>query len=429
MQGRSVRSNLGWLLVASLGLLVFLGITNKWVSWHAAIYQYKSYDDTNYRLMAQAAPGLFHGTLPEWHAERFAVAWVVGVTAKVLGFSVVTSFRVWVILLILGTCIVLAELLVRMGLSLQASIVCMAALILNAYALRPYLLAPGSVDDLAFVFGATIAVRGLVLRSPASLLGGLLLATAARQTALPPAAVAAVAVAFDPAWRQRLDRWQMPFAALTIGLPLLAYGVIRVVSHPFAGPPPSIDAMTLLGASLSLGALGQHFARCINVLLSVGALLLGALWLLRGTPHGLRERRSPVPGPTAAIFACLGFGLAIIAQPAVMNPAWASYNENRLSVMGLVPLAAALGLMIAKLERARARQLSVGAASAMVGLLLLGSFHHISTVIGTANKGQTLVLEVLVALGLLVIMPRAFPPIRLRSRALGPAAADTTRSS
>ena len=112
-----------------------------------------------------------------------------------------------------------------------------------------------------------------------------------------------------------------------------------------------------------------------------------------------------------------------------MNPAWASYNENRLSVMGLVPLVAALGLMIAKLERARARQLSVGAASAMIGLLLLGSFHHISTVIGTANKGQTLVLEVLVALGLLVIMPRAFPPIRLRSRALGPAAADTTRSS
>ena len=65
----------------------------------------------------------------------------------------------------------------------------------------------------------------------------------------------------------------------------------------------------------------------------------------------------------------------------------------------------------------------------MVGLLVLGSFHHISTAIGTANKGQTLVLEVLVALGLLVIMPRAYAPSRERRRALGPAAADTTRSS
>lgn len=429
MQGRTVRSNLGWLLAASLGLLVFLGITNKWVSWHAAIYQYKSYDDTNYRLMAQAAPGLLHGRIPEWHAERFAVAWVVGVTAKVLGFSVVTSFRVWVILLIIGICLVLGELLVRTGLSLQGAIVCMAVLILNVYAFRPYLLAPGSVDDLAFVFGATIAVRGLVLRSPASLLGGLLVATAGRQTALPPAAVAAVAVALDPVWRQRLGSWRLPFAAATIGLPLVVYGVIRVVSHPFAGPPPSIDAMTLLGASLSLGGLGQHFARCINVLLSIGALLLAGLWLIRGTPSGVRARRPPIPHPPAAIFACLAFGLAIIAQPAVINPAWASYNENRLSVMGLVPLVAAFGLMLAEIERARARQLSVGAASAMVGVLLLGSFHHISTVIGTANKGQTLVLEVLVAVALLLILPRAFPPVGARSRALGPAAADTTRSS
>ena len=353
---RSVSSRLGWLLVASLGLLLFLGITNKWVSWHAAIYHYKSYDDVNYRLMAQAAPGLLHGRiLPEWHAERFAVAWVVGVTAKVLGFSVVTSFRVWVILLALGICLVLAELLVRMGLSLQAAIICMAVFILDAYSLRPYLLAPGSVDDLALVFGTTIAVRGLVLRSPSSLLIGLILATVARQTALPPAAVAAVAVAIDPAWRRRLGRRQLPFAAITIGIPLVIYAIIRIVSHPFAGPPPSLDTMTLLGASLSVGSLVQHFGRCINVLLSVGALLIAALWLSRAAPPSrVRGRRSPIAGVPAATLACLAFGLAIIAQPAAMNPAWASYNENRLSVLGLIPLVAALGLMLVR-ARAHAR--------------------------------------------------------------------------
>jgi hypothetical protein len=430
MINSSERGRLWWLLAASLGLLVFLGITNKWVSWHAAIYQYKSYDDVNYRLMAQAAPGLLHGRIiPEWHAERFVAAWVVGVTAKLLSFSVVTSFRIWVILMILGTCLVLADLLVRMELSLQAAIVCMAVFILNAYALRPYLLAPGSIDDMVFVFAATVAVRGLVLRSPFSLLGGLLLATVARQTALPPAAVAAVAVAIDPAWRRRLGRRQMPFAALTIGLPLVTYAVIRIVSHPFAGPPPTIDQMTLLGASLSFGSLVQHFGRCINVLLSIGALLLAAWWLARGTPARLRDRRSPIPRIPAAILACLAFALAIIAQPAVMNPAWASYNENRLSVMGLIPLVAALGLVLAQIERTRTRDLSVPAAAAMVGLLALGSFHHITTVIGTANKNQTLVLEVLVAVALLLILPRAFPPTPARRRALGPAAADTTRSS
>ncbi len=431
MPARSARSHLGWLLVASLAMLVFIGITNKWVSWHAAVTTYKSTDDVNYRLMAQAAPGLLHGRiLPEWHAERFAVAWVVGESAKILGYGVVTSFRVWGIVVILATCLVLADTLVRIGLSLQAAIVCMAVFVLNAYSLRPYLLAPGSVDDLALVLGITIAVRGLVLRSPFSLLGGLLLATVSRQTALPPAAVGALAVALDPAWRERLGRWRVPFAVATIVLPLAVYAAIRIVSHPFAGPPPSLDTMTLLGASLSVGSLVQHFARCINVQLSILALLLAVWWVGRVTPGAIGSGQpSSTPGVRAAIYACVGFGLAIIAQPALMNPVWATYNENRLSVMGLIPLVVAFALMLGELERARAQALPVRTAAAAVGLLALASFHHIYTVIGTANKGETLILEVIVAVALLVILPRAFPPTTARTRALGPPAADTTRSS
>jgi hypothetical protein len=427
MTARSARSYAGRLLAASFGFLVFLGVTNKWVSWHASIYTYKYFDDVNYERMARAAPGLLHGRIPEWHAERFAVAWVVGVSAKLLGSSVPDSFRVWTILVILAICLALAELLIRIGLSLQAAIVCMGVFILNAYSLRPYLLGPGSVDDVALVLGTTIAVRGLVLRSPASLLAGLALATISRQTALPPAAVAAVAVAVDPAWRHRLGRRQIPVAIATIAIPLAIYAVIRVVSAPFAGPPPSLDAMTLLGASLSAGSLVQHFARCVNVLLSVAALLIAVWWLLRGAPAP--DQGSPTPGPRAAAYACLGFGLAIIAQPAAMNPVWATYNENRLSVMGLIPLVVALALMLGELERARVRPLPARTATILVGLLALGSFHHIYTAIGTADKAQTLVLEALVAVALLLVMLHSYGAGPARRPALGTAAADTSRSS
>ena len=429
MPTRNATSRLGWLLVASLGMLVFVGITNKWVSWHAAVTTYRSSDDVNYRLMAQAAPGLLHHKIPEWHAERFAVAWVVGESAKILSYSVVTSFRVWTIVVILATCFVLAEIFVRIGPSLQGAILCLAVFILNAYSLRPYLIAPGSVDDIALVLGITIAVRGLVLRSPASLLGGLLLATASRQTALPPAAVGALAVALDPAWGQRLGRWRGPFAMATIVLPLALYGVIRIVSHPFAGPPPSLDAMTLLGASLSLGSLVQHFARCTNVLLSVLALLLAVWWVGRRTPGAIGSGQTLTPGVRATTYACLGFGLAIIAQPALMNPVWATYNENRLSVMGLIPLVVALGLMLGELERARAQALFARTAAAGVGLLALASFHHIYTVIGTADKAQTLVLEVIVAVALLFIVARSSGPVPDPLPSLSPAAAETTRST
>jgi hypothetical protein len=428
MLARSARSYGGRLLAATFGFLVFLGVTNKWVSWHASIYTYKAYDDVNYRLMAQAAPGLLeHRRIPEWHAERFAVAWVVGASAKLLGYSVPNSFRVWVIIALLAICLALAEILIRVGLSLQAAIVCMGVFVLNAYSLRPYLLAPGGVDDLGLVLGTTIAVRGLVLRSPASLLGGLMLATVCRQTALPPAAVAALAVAVDPAWRQRLGRGRIPFAIATIAIPLAIYAVIRVVSQPFAGPAPTLDAMTLLGASLSAGSLVQHFARCVNVLLSIAALLIAVWWLARGAPAP--DRRSPTPGPRAAIYACLGFGLAIIAQPVVMNPVWATFNENRLSVMGLIPLVVGLALMLGELERAQVRPLPVRTAAVLVGLLVLGSFHHIYTVIGTADKAQTLVLEAIVAVALLLVTVRSYGAWPARHPALGTAAADTTRST
>ena len=63
MPARSARWYASRLLAASFGFLAFLGVTNKWVSWHASIYTYKAYDDVNYKLMAQAAPSLLHGRI------------------------------------------------------------------------------------------------------------------------------------------------------------------------------------------------------------------------------------------------------------------------------------------------------------------------------------------------------------------------------
>ena len=65
----------------------------------------------------------------------------------------------------------------------------------------------------------------------------------------------------------------------------------------------------------------------------------------------------------------------------------------------------------------------------LVGLLLLASFHHIYTAIGTANKAQTLVLEVIVAVALVLVTVRSYGACPATRAALGTAAADTTRSS
>jgi hypothetical protein len=112
-----------------------------------------------------------------------------------------------------------------------------------------------------------------------------------------------------------------------------------------------------------------------------------------------------------------------------MNPVWATFNENRLSVMGLIPLVVGLALMLGELERASIRPLPVRTATVLVGLLVLASFHHIYTAIGTADKAQTLVLETIVAVALLLVMVRSYSAWPARRPALGTAAADTTRSA
>jgi hypothetical protein len=247
-----------------------------------------------------------------------------------------------------------------------------------------------------------------VFRSPVSLVGGLLLATVARQTALPAAAVAAGAVVLDPVWRSRLPRRRVLFAAAVIGLPCVCYAVIRIVAHQFAGPSPSLHTVTLLGASHSPSVLVQHFSRSVNGLLSIAGLLAGVWWVRRAARLRSPIGRSPTtPGTDAAIYACLSFGAAIVVQPMLLNPKWASFNENRLAVIGIVPLIAALALALREVERAQARPLSWRVGAVLVALQALASLHHIYTRIGTSSNGQTVALEAVVAVALAVILALA----------------------
>jgi hypothetical protein len=399
----------GRVLAASGAMLAFLAATNVWVSWHTAIYQFRSFDDINYRAMAAAAPGLLHTRIPEWHAERFAIEWLIGSAAKLFSIALEASFWGGIALAVFATCWVLADVLIRSHLSVPAVIVCIGVFVLNPYTIRPYLIGPGGVADLVFVLGAAICIRGLVGRVPLLVLGGLLLGTIARQTMLPAALVAAGAVAIDPGWRLRLGRSRLPFAAALIVLPVACYAAVRIVSNGFSDPAPSLSTISLLGANLSLRVLGQHFARCVNGLLSAGALLACASWALRRERHA---GSNPVPSSARnmhSAYACLAFGAAIVIQPAVLNPAWAADNETRLAVLGLVPLVVALALIMRELELARASPLPARVAIALVALLALGSLHHINSQIGPANKVETLVLQVVIAATLGIIILRRTP--------------------
>jgi hypothetical protein len=392
------------LAVALLVLLAFMAATNRYVSTHEDIYVLHQSDSLSYRAMGGAAPRLLHGAIDEWLAERFAVHWVVGSAAKLFGVPLTAAYFVAVAIVILALCLVLFDLFGRVGLSSRGGAVCTALLILNPYSLRGFLVTPAGVADLVFMLGSAIAVRGLVLRAPAAVLGGLVLAATARQTAVPAAIVAALVIAGDSSWRMRLRGRRLGVALTTAVVPVACYAAIRIVAHPFSGPSPSLHTMTLLGASPSLHVLGQHFARCAIVIVGVVALMVATWWVLRSDQLASPEAGYRRDNDTSSLmFACLAFGAAIIVQPVVLNPVWAANNENRLTALGLVPLIVAVGILIRELERTRGEAISKPTTAAVLGLLALGSFHHFYTWLRLASAGQTVALQLVVAAVIVVV--------------------------
>jgi hypothetical protein len=167
--------------------------------------------------------------------------------------------------------------------------------------------------------------------------------------------------------------------------------------------------MTLLGASPRLSTLGQHFARCIVVLLAAGALLCVGWFVLRGWRRADQTGSQTQPGKTSdsdipGVVACVAFGAAIFGQAMVLNPSWATYNENRLSMLGLVPLIVAVGLVLVALERSHGSPLTRRATLGILGLLALASFHHLYSLIGGANSTETVALQIFAAIGAAAIL-------------------------
>ncbi|MEA2161038.1 MAG: hypothetical protein QOD66_3418 [Solirubrobacteraceae bacterium] len=397
--------------VGAMAMLAFVAATNRWVSWGDAVHRYHDADPISYRAIAAAAPGLLQRRIAEWHAERFIPNYLVGCVAKLLHVGLVPTFRVASVVVAVAICLVLAALLNRLPISPLGALVCLGAFILNPYGLRYFFFGVGRVADLVFIFGAVLAVRGLARRAWVSLFMGLMVATAARQTALPAALTAGAVIVADPTWGPKLERMKLA-VSMVVG-PTLAYVLIRIVAAPFSGPSPSLHAMTILGAG-GLNALLDHFARSAISLLSVTALLAAMWWTSSGRGHAAADRMKTDPA-VANQLAALGsllFGASIALQPVVLNPAWAEDSEPRLAVLGLAPLVVALALLFGRLELKRRAQVPTGAVAALLGLLAIGSFHHIFTLAGPGGKGQTVVLQGVVALALGAIILRIGPTRR-----------------
>lgn len=381
---------------ASLIVALLLGLvaaTNRWMSFAAGFVYARADDERAYLTIARAAPDLPADQIADQHAQRWPLHWLIGSVSDPTGIAPETLYGVAALALAVAMLLVLCAVLMRLGASTATTLLCLAVVALNPYALRYYALAPAYLVDLALELGVAVALLGLLTRRLPLVLAGALLGVVSRQTMLPLLPLLAAWVAFAPAWRGGNGRARLARATAVFALPLAAFLVVKAVAAGFSRPSISFSRLTILDHVAALpgtaGDLVNHFSHVAIVLLPVTGLLVALL---------VRTRLRDLP---FVFWGCLAIGVVIVAQAAALNPDpvfndYSSSNEPRLTALALGSLAVAIAAARPAVEP-RLLLLALGA-------LFLASFHQDLTILSTGSAGVTFALQALagVVLGVAV---------------------------
>ena len=394
---RRIRVKIEWAITA--GLLATVGVTNRWLSWSAGYWLLRAHDETDYRVIAAAAPHFPGQRIQDQHAQRFVPHYLLGLVSNGWA-SLDTTYAVGAVLVALVLCGLLGAALIRIRLSTAAFAICMGAFVLNTYSLRYYGLAPAEFSDLFLEIGLLIIIWGLISGRFWLVLVGVVFATLARQTAVPATLAAAYWLAAGPNWRQGHTVTRVARSLAVVLVSLALWLVLKAVAEPFsAAHTPNFAHFTMLTdierLPHGLGQLGQHLLRSINGLLTVFALLAAVL-------VATRRVRLRVPLPFE-FWGCLFIGLCVAIQPVIFSPEYAAHNETRLAVLALPVFICALAYAMQRHERS-ARPAGTRATIAVLAILAVGSLHHLYTVIGPASAGQTVALQIVTAASAAIVV-------------------------
>ena len=364
----------------AIGLYIFLMLTNRWLGWSEAIAFMKAFDVTaGYEVIALSAPDFPGEGVASHYAQRFIVPWLLGSLARFLGAELHAVFLAAVFALQIGTLLVVRRIFLKLGSPAMIQALGYCLLILSPYAFRYYLLVPGMVCDLVFVFGAAIFIEALLGASPAALMIGLLVALIGRQTAITLVPGAMGFILLGLVWSRCSKRVRF---ACALGIPLVlvaAAGCIQIVASTFSRKTELGFVLTglwdsLFDAQATARILAEHHLRILLPLVPSVVLLAVLTW----------RRFATASSAWLALIGC-----SVVAQPYLTGPPTGA-NAGRLVSLGLVPFVAAIAAM-----KPDVRRVPAGVFIFAVLALAAGSVHHMVTWIGPSTVAGFLVAQLI----------------------------------
>lgn len=358
-------------------------------------------DVPSYRAIADAAPGTPDEDVGSTYTGRFAVHYAVGLVGELPGLSVDAAYA------IMWTAAGLA-LLALIGLLARGVPLAPFALVVGLVALSPYALRQSSaqmgyVQDVLFMVATAGAVLGLLRRRAGVVVASAAAAILCRQSALLTAPVIAAWVAFGPGWRPLPARRRAVLAGGLLALTGGLYAAIVLITDPFSEPfaPGFGDTLVARAGDVADDAseIASHLARTALPFVVAGAVLAALLLVV-----GLRR----VP---AAAWWLLALAAAIVVQPAALHPDFPGFahNEQRLAAFAIVPLAAAVALLVERIERRGALAWPWLVA---VGCVAAASLHPDNAAFGAESDGQFAALQLVAAVAAFGALIRLREPSR-----------------
>ena len=144
-------------------LLIFLLLTNKYISVEDAI-QYGWEDQIHYYNIAINSPSFPIIDIPQHHAQRFIIPYLVGLIMNVFQLSefIEIIFIFLNVLIIFFTIIVLFKLIYKLTNNTKISILLVSAFILNPSFARPAFFAPLQINDYFFTFSFLLIILSFI---------------------------------------------------------------------------------------------------------------------------------------------------------------------------------------------------------------------------------------------------------------------------
>lgn len=380
-----------WLL---LSLILFA--TNSHISPEQYLTKISALDTSIYLAIAEAAPSLpANGSDLVYHgAQRFFLPYLLGVVSKATGISAWSLFQLATHLMVLFTLRTFWMLSGRFQVSHGIRLVATAIFCFHVYLFRLHLTFSGFLNDGLFVLGFTYAIRSLLEKSQARLMLGILFMVIAKQTTVFVLPVLTAWTFIDADWKSTPRHRLAIFWAASWVILFAHFYVVAKIIQPFSSSATTFQMasgfMQWLRETPFLDAVSQYSIFLARGLLGILTPLLFFFIVWRSHATDLKTTRS------ALWLALLG---AAICQPFISGPAITGPSIQRLISLGIVPL---LGLTL-QLPGIQCYKLSPKKAWAVVGIIVLASFHHLFSRLGPNLNYRYLFLAIHLSCAVLAI--------------------------